>query len=154
MQAGVGSLFMLGAAISWAAGTVSIKYFNWTIPVAVFTGWQLIIGAIPVVIGALILEPITVIFQLSWQAILAMTFIIMVPIIFGQWAWFKVVSLFPAIIASIGTILIPIISVFSSALVLGEPIGLQELAALAIVVAALAVVMIRPEGLWVRLDGH
>ncbi len=143
-SAPAGTAFMLGAAISWAAGTVSIKYFVWSIPTAVLTGWQLILGSIPVVIGALILEQTTIIFHLSWQVMLAMGYIIFVPIIFGQWAWFKIVSLFSTTAASIGALIIPIVGVFSSALVLGEQVGLQELTALALVVMALAIVMIRP----------
>jgi drug/metabolite transporter (DMT)-like permease len=139
-----GAGLLLGAAISWAAGTVFLKYFDWTIPTSLLAGWQLALGGIPVVIGALILEPTTVIFQVSWKCTLAMVYVIVLPMIFCHWAWFKIVSLFPATIASIGTIMIPIIGLFSSALILGEPVGFQELAALALVVMALAIVMIRP----------
>jgi drug/metabolite transporter (DMT)-like permease len=144
-SAPVGAFLMLGAAFSWAAGTISVKYFTWTMPTALLTGWQLTLGGIPVIIGALTLEPITAIFPLSWHSTLIMAFIILVPIIFGQWAWFKVVGLFPATIAAVGTLVIPIIGVFSSALLLGEPIGFQEITALALVVSALAIVMVIPE---------
>lgn len=141
----LGAFFMLAAAISWAGGTVSIKYFHWTMPIALLTAWQLLLGGIPIVIGALILEPVTVVFKVSWLVAIALVFIILVPIIFCQWAWFKVVDLFPATMAAIGTLLIPIIGVFSSALLLGEPIGSRELTSLTLIVIALAIVMIKPE---------
>jgi len=141
----LGAFFMLGAAISWSAGTVSIKYFHWTMPVALLTAWQLVLGGIPIVIGALILEPVTVVFEVSWLVAIALIFMILVPIIFCQWAWFKVVTLFPATLAAVGTLLIPIIGVFSSALLLGETIGLRELISLTLVVIAMAIVMIKPE---------
>ena len=144
-SAPVGEIFMLVAAFSWGAGTVSVKYFQWTIPTTLLAGWQLFLGGIPVIIGALILDPITIIFQLSWQCILATSFVILMGIIFCYWAWFKVINLFPATLASIGILLVPIIGVFSSALVLGEPVGWRELMALALVVSALGIVMIRPE---------
>ena len=64
--------------------------------------------------------------------------------VFCHWAWFSVVRLFPAAIAAIGTLAIPIVGVFSSALVLGEPVGLRELASLGLVCAALAVVLLLP----------
>ncbi len=140
----VGAFFMLIAALSWAAGTVSIKYYHWTMSIALLTAWQLLLGGIPIVIGALILESVTVIFEISWQVTIALVFVILVPIIFCQWAWFKVVNLFPATLAAIGTLLIPIVGVFSSALLLGESIGFQELASLTLIVIALAIVMIRP----------
>jgi len=145
-SAPLGTAFMLGASISWAAGTVFLKYFRWTIPTLCLTGWQLILGSIPVILGALILEPISSVRGISWQAGLATAFIILIPIILCNWAWFKVVQLFPASIAAIGTLAVPVLGVLSSALVLGEPIGFQEITALILLTMALAIVMIKPEG--------
>jgi drug/metabolite transporter (DMT)-like permease len=141
----LGVIFMLGAAVTWAGGTVFLKYFRWTLPITVLTGWQLILGGIPVIIGALILEPTTVLLQVSWRAALATGYAILIGNIFCFWAWVKVVNLFPASVASIGTLAIPVIGVLSSAMVLGEPIGFGEIAALILVVMALSIVMIRPK---------
>jgi len=141
----LGAIFMLGAAVTWAGGTVFLKYFRWTMPITVLTGWQLIFGGIPVIIGALILEPTTVLLQVSWRATLATGYAILIGNIFCFWAWVKVVNLFPASVASIGTLAIPVIGVLSSAMVLGEPIGFGEIAALILVVMALSIVMIRPK---------
>jgi drug/metabolite transporter (DMT)-like permease len=144
-SAPLGAMFILGAAISWAAGTVALKYFRWTMPTIILAGWQLIAGGLPVIIGALILEPITALSEISWQGALATSYVIVLPVIFCYWAWFKVVELFPAAVAAIGTLGIPVVGVFSSALVLGERVGFRELAALVLVVMALAIVMIGPE---------
>ncbi|MEO0730228.1 MAG: DMT family transporter, partial [Pseudomonadota bacterium] len=38
----LGAVFMLGAAMSWGAGTALFKRFNWSIPVAANMGWQLL----------------------------------------------------------------------------------------------------------------
>jgi drug/metabolite transporter (DMT)-like permease len=141
----LGAVFMLGAAVTWAGGTVFLKYFRWTMPITVLAGWQLILGGIPVIIGAFILEPVTVLFQVSWRAALATGYAILIGNIFCFWAWIKVVNLFPASVASIGTLAIPVIGVLSSTAVLGEPIGFGEIAALILVVLALSIVMIRPK---------
>lgn len=140
-----GSALMLGAALSWAMGTVAIKYFQWTMPVSLLTAWQLLLGGIPVVLGAVLLDPMDTFLHLSTKTILAAVYVILLPIIYCQWAWFKVVSLFPATVAAIGTLAIPVIGVFSSALILSEAVGAREIAALALVVIALAVVMIKPD---------
>ena len=140
----VGAVFMLGAAVSWAAGTVFVKYFPWTMPTTLLTGWQLVMGSIPVIIGALIMDPVTSILQLSLKGIVAMVYMILFPMIFCYWAWFRVVSILPATLATICTLSIPVIGVFSSAIMLGEAITLQEIIALGLVLVALAVVMIRP----------
>jgi drug/metabolite transporter (DMT)-like permease len=145
-SASLGAIFMLGAAVTWAGGTVLLKYFRWTMPITVLTGWQLIFGGIPVIVGAFILEPMTALLHVSWQVVLATGYVILIGNIFCFWAWVKVVDLFPAIVASIGTLAIPVIGVLSSAVVLGEPVGFGEIAALILVVMALSVVMIRPKG--------
>jgi len=144
-SAPLGVVFMLGAAISWGAGTVFIKYFRWTIPTLSLSGWQLILGGIPVVLGAFILEPVSALSQVSWRGGWATAYVVILGNIFCNWAWIKVVQLFPASVAAIGTLLIPVVGVFSSALILGELIGLQEIAALILMLMALTIVMIRPK---------
>ena len=140
----LGAAFMLGAAISWAMGTVVMKRFRWTISVATMAGWQLLIGAVPITLGALAFEEFPDLTELSPPAFAALLYVLSFPMVFCHWAWFTVVRLFPAAIAAIGTLAIPIVGVFSSALLLGERVGLRELVALALVCAALAVVLVLP----------
>ena len=135
--------FMLGAAISWAAGTITLKYFQWTTPISVLTAWQLILGGIPIVAGTLLFPPSITLAHISFKAILASAYTIIVAIIYCYWAWFKVVSLLPTSVASIGTLPIPILGVLSSALILGERIGLRELVALLFVLVGLLIVISR-----------
>lgn len=142
-SAPLGAVFMLVAAVSWAGGTVALKYFRWTMPTAVLAGWQIILGGIPVIVGALIFEPVTAISQISWRGILSMVYLITIAMIFCNLAWVRVVQLFPANVAALGTLSIPIIGVFSSALVLGEPVGIREMAALLLVLMALAIAMLK-----------
>ena len=137
----LGVLFMLGAGISWGAGTVMLKRFTWSMPVIVLTGWQLSLGSLPVVVGALLFEPSLDLGTLSWQAVLAMVYVVAFPMWFCHWAWFSVVEIFPASIASIGTLCVPVIGVISSTLVLNEALGLTEWSALILVVVSLTVVM-------------
>lgn len=56
--------------------------------------------------------------------------------------------LFPTGVATVGTLGIPIVGVFTGALALGEPLGWSEFTALGLVIAALALpVVTRPESL-------
>ncbi len=140
----VGALFMLGAAVSWGLGTVLFKRFTWTAPVSVMVGWQLFSATIPIFVVALIVEPVPDLTQLSFKAILALAYLFTLPMVFCQWAYFKVVTIFPAAIAAMGTLAVPIVGVYSSALILGEPVGWQELAALFLICGALASVLVVP----------
>lgn len=143
----LGVAFMLAAAISWAGGTIVMKYYRWSMSTLLLTGWQLLIGGIPIVLGALVLEPVTALVHVSWKAALLSAYTISLSVIFGQWAWFKVVDLLPTSVAAIGILAAPVVGVFSSALFLCEPIGFHEIAGLILVVTALAIVMIGLEGL-------
>ncbi len=140
----LGSIMMLGAALSWAAGTVLIKRFTWTVDSAVLAGWQLLIPAVPIAMGALLIDGPPQVTGLSTQALIAIVYVLMLPMIFCQWAYFHLVRLFPAGLAAIGTLAVPVVGVFSSALVLGEATGWRELVALALVCSALGVVLVLP----------
>ena len=59
--------------------------------------------------------------------------------IYCHWAFFSLVRIFPASIAAISTLAIPVVGVFSSTLVLNESVGISEIAALFLVVAALSI---------------
>jgi drug/metabolite transporter (DMT)-like permease len=137
----VGVMFMLGAAMSWAVGTVLIKRVSWKTPTTVLTGWQLLLGSIPIVIGALLLEPAGASFDISLSALMALAYIIAFPMLYCQWAYFSLVRIFPASIAAISTLAIPVVGVFSSAIILNEPVGLNEGLALILVITALAMVL-------------
>ena len=132
-----GALFMLGAAFCWAAGTVLVKFFRWHMPAALVMGWQLLIGGIPVVFGAFLLEPLSAIYHVSGSVLLTLIFLVFFPIIFCHWAFFRVVQIFPANVAALSTLCIPAIGVFSSALLLGEALRTYELVALGLVVVSL-----------------
>ncbi len=138
----LGALFMLMAAVSWATGTVLLKRFHWSVPTTVLVGWQLIAGALPVSLGALLLEAPPELAGLSREALLAVAYIFLFPMVFCQWAFFRTVRLFPATIAAIGTLAIPVVGVYSSAVILGEAVGWREFIALLLICSALASVLL------------
>jgi drug/metabolite transporter (DMT)-like permease len=133
----LGALMVVGAAVCWGAGTVLVKFFKWHMPGTLVMGWQLLIGGIPIIVGAILIDPVTAIATVSWKAIAALIFVVALPTIFCHWAFFMVVQIFPANVAALSTLGIPVIGVFSSTLILGEPVAATELAALFLVVLSL-----------------
>jgi drug/metabolite transporter (DMT)-like permease len=140
----IGPVVMLIAAVSWATGTVALKYYRFTMPVAVLTGWQLLLGGIPITVGALLFDRDFHPGLVSGEAWLATAYAVIVATLFCHWAWFKLVSRFPAVAIAIGSLAIPVVGVLSSAVGLGEPVGWDALTALALVLAALFLVLILP----------
>jgi drug/metabolite transporter (DMT)-like permease len=143
-RAPVGALFMLLAAISWAIGTILVKRIAWRIPTLSNVAWQLLLAAVPVTTIALITEPFPQMGALSHNAVIACVYIVLFPMSFCQWAYFKVIGLLPASIAAIGTLMVPIIGVYSSHLILGERVGVNDILALLLVLAALVLVLLFP----------
>ncbi|HLW27292.1 MAG TPA: DMT family transporter [Kiloniellales bacterium] len=141
----LGVAAILGAALSWAFGTVLMKRFTWSLSAAALSGWQLLIAAGFAILGALLFDgdrPWADDWSLS--EISGVVYAVTVSIAFGHWAWFRIVRIFPAPIAAIGTMLVPVVGVFSSALLLGEAIGINELVALVLVTSGLFCVLVLP----------
>lgn len=140
----IGALLMLASAMCWGLGTTLFKRFSWSIPVAANMGWQLLFAGIPVTIIALASSPFPDLPALSTEVYIATAYVILLPMTFGQWAYFQIVKLFPASIAAIGTMAIPVVGVYSSAILLDEVVGARELTALGFICAALAVILVVP----------
>lgn len=140
-SAPVGALLVLGGALSWALGTVLMKRFPTDLPTISFSGWQLLLGGVPILVGALMFDP-GELKPLSVQGTVALLYNIFIAFILCHWAWFKIVSRASAMVSSLGTLSIPVVGVFSSMLVLGERPAWPEYAALALVLSAIATVVI------------
>ena len=140
----VGPLVMTVAAVSWAVGTIMVKYYRFAMPVAALTAWQLLIGGIPVVIGGIVFDRDFDPGLVSTNAWLATAYAVIVATLFCQWSWFKLIHSFPAVAISIGSLAIPVVGVIASAIGLGETVGVDVVAALALVVLALFFALILP----------
>lgn len=138
-----GTLLMLGAAFSWATGTVLMKRYPVDLPVTSFTAWQLLLGGIPIYAGALAFE-MDSLRPLAPGPAVAVAYNILVSFIFCQWAWIKIATTVPVGVSSLSTLMIPVVGVFSGMLVLAERPHWQDYAALGLVLLALATVMLPP----------
>ena len=143
-RAPVGAFFMLSAAISWAIGTVLLKKIAWQLPTLSNIAWQLLFSSLPVTLVAALSEPLPDLTGLSSPVIIALVYIFLFPMSFCQWAYFKTVGLLPASIAAMGTLMVPVIGVYSSYLILDEKVGIADLVALLLVLSALVMVLLIP----------
>lgn len=140
-SAPVGALLVVGAALSWSVGTVLMKRFPTQLPTTSFVAWQLAVGGLPVIVGALILDWGTL-QPISWKPAIGLLYNMFIAFIFCHWAWFKLATTAPAGVAALSTMMIPVVGVFSGMLVLGEQPGWPEFSALLLVILALATVLV------------
>jgi len=141
-QSPLGIAMTLAAAVSWALGTFVQKRVAWPLSVLAVAGWQLLLGGLPFILVAAN-EPF-VMLEASPTALWAAVYTVALPLLFCQYAWLKVVSLFPASVASLGTVMVPIVGVLSGALLLGEPLGWREITALVAVLLSLVLLLPQP----------
>jgi drug/metabolite transporter (DMT)-like permease len=138
----LGIIFMLLAALNWALGTILVKKFDWgSMSVLALTGWQQLIGGIPIVIGWWLLEPVPDFSTIGLPALLGLAYCVFVAMVFCHTAYFKLVSLLPAHVAAMGVMAVPVVGVVTSALILGETVGWPELVALVFVVTLMVLLM-------------
>jgi drug/metabolite transporter (DMT)-like permease len=139
----LGTILILCAAISWALGTVLMKRYPIALPPSVLTGWQMLLGGLPIVLISLFVD-FDQIGPVHGWTLIGLLYNLIVAAILCHWAWFRIVAATPAAVASLGTLMIPVVGVFSSMLLLGERPTWQEYAALVIVVGAVATVVVAP----------
>lgn len=139
----LGAVLVLGAALAWAVGTVLMRRYPIKLPTTALTAWQLLVGGLPIMIGALLLDwgtwhPIGV------KATIGLVYNMLFVFIFCYWAWFRIATSAPPTVAALSTLMIPVVGVFSGIWLLGESPHWQEYAAMMLVIASLATVLVPP----------
>lgn len=124
-DAPLGLALGLLAGFGWAVGTLILKRGAVPVPAIVLTGWQLLISAVPISIGALLLGD-GAWFVPSWQTIVVIGYIIVLPMALGNVCWFAIVGLLPANVAGLSSVLVPVVALISGAIVHGEPLGILQ----------------------------
>jgi drug/metabolite transporter (DMT)-like permease len=140
-RAPLGSLLVLGAAFTWAIGTVLQKKFPVRAPLPAYTAWLMLIGGMPIYAGMLLFEDLGALGRVSPWPALALTYNVLFSFAWGHWAWMKLVTSVSVTVFSLSMLVIPVVGVFSGMIFLGERPGWAEYAALVLVLGSLATVI-------------
>jgi drug/metabolite transporter (DMT)-like permease len=144
-QAPLGFALGLLAGLGWAVGTLILKRSDVKVPATVLTGWQLLITAVPITIGAFVFGDGDW-FVPSWQSIAVIGYIALVPMCIGNVCWFAIVGMLPTNVAGLSSVMVPVVAMVSGAIVHGEPLGPMQWLAMACSVGALSLALLRPAG--------
>jgi drug/metabolite transporter (DMT)-like permease len=123
----------LAAAVLFSLGTVVTKRWPLALPPNAGAGWQLGLGCLPLLAGAMLFEAPDF-GALSARGWALMAFAGIGPLGLCYLAWFAALRRLPAAAASAGTLLTPVVGVASAALFLGEALGVREVVALSMTV--------------------
>ena len=137
-----GALLVLGAAFTWAIGTILQKKYPVRAPLAGFVAWLMLLGGVPIYIGALLFEDFSKLADVSFTSALGAAYNVLLAFAWAHWAWIKLATSVSVTVFSLCMLLIPVVGVFSGMLFLGERPGWPEYAALAFVLGSLATVVV------------
>ncbi len=143
-EAPLGLGLMLLAAVGWASGTLYVKRKRLDMPAVTLTAWQLFFGGVPLIVGCLVFEFPSGLLRgdgPSAAALIGALYAASVPMIYCHWAWFRVLEILPAQVASLGVLAVPAVGVASSAWLTGERFAPADYAGMAAILVALFMAM-------------
>jgi drug/metabolite transporter (DMT)-like permease len=137
--------FALGllAGLGWAAGTVILKHRPIPASPLVLTGWQLLVAAVPLAIGAFAFAEGQW-FMPSPTSLLVIAYITLIPMAIGNAAWFAIVGLLPANVAGLSAVMVPVVAMISGALVHREPLGPIQWASMVCCAVGVGLALLKP----------
>lgn len=142
LQAPVGVACMICAAWFWALGVVLLKRLPVSLPTTTLTGWMMILGGIPLLAVAIPLETAQLTLPSFWPAF-GVIYNVLIAFMFCYWAWNRIVLMVPVAVSSLSSLVTPLIGVAGGALILGEPLGWQEILAALLILAAVGTVSLK-----------
>jgi probable blue pigment (indigoidine) exporter len=135
-----GLLCALAGAVCVALGTVLTKHFPLAMPPLSLAAWQIGLGCLPIAIVGLAAEQpqLAALSSVGWASMIYMT---LIQFCLCYVCWFAALERLPAATASIGTLLVPVVGVLAAGAMLHEPLGVREIAALAVTLAAVGMAL-------------
>jgi drug/metabolite transporter (DMT)-like permease len=137
-----GLLLAVATGVTWAAGTVYVKWAQIDGDQVTIAAWQLAIGFLIVAIGLVFVEGVPHFERPHAPAWFGTIFTGIVGSGFAYFLWFKIIGRLSAMTASLGVLSVPVIGVVATALFLGEFPTLPDMLGFALIFAAAACVLL------------
>ncbi|GAB4209065.1 MAG: EamA family transporter [Tibeticola sp.] len=139
----VGVLWMEGAALAWAIGTLMMRRSHPSLPVQAMTVWMMLLSAAVIWLLAISLEPWPR-WHFSAPMWASLAYGVLINYGFAQIIWFGLARHLPPATSAMSIMAVPLIGTASATLIVGEWPSWQDGAALIAVMAAMAAVLLPP----------
>ena len=143
-----GVLLALASGVSWAAGTIYLKWAHINADPMGFASWQITVAFFLIAGATLIFEGGFHLRSAHTPALLAVLFSGVAGNALAYAMWFAIVRRVSAVTASLGTLAIPLIGVVATVLIIGERPTTSDIIGFALIFAASACVVFAP---WLRV---
>jgi drug/metabolite transporter (DMT)-like permease len=136
--------YSLGCALSWAVATVYIKWAKVTVPPIANAAWQLLFGWAFITIAAFAVEGTPRLWPLETATLWAIFYVGVFGVGIAHFLWWTIVGKLPAVTASIGSLLTPVVGIAAAAVILGERPSIPDIIGFISILAAAACVLLQP----------
>jgi drug/metabolite transporter (DMT)-like permease len=138
----LGLLLAVATGMTWAAGTVYVKWAHIDGDPVTVAAWQLAFAFVLVAVCLPAFEGSLHLAHAHAPALFATLFTGLVGSALAYFLWFKIIGRLPAMTASLGILASPVIGVISTAVLLGEYPTLPDIIGFALIFAASACVLL------------
>ena len=139
----LGTLIILGGAMAWGFGTVMLKRNTLGLGTLTITFWMMLFGSTIMLFLATVFESSQwrMPDAIEWAAILYNVFLVFG---FAYVVWVQLASTLPPVASTLSIMMIPVLGLFSSMWILGQSPNWQDYVAMALILAAMGSVLLRP----------
>jgi len=132
----LGNGLLLLASICWAVAMLISRYSTWHSSALALIPWQLLVGTLPTVLLAWIIDPHP---QIEWHiSMIAILFYIGVLVTaLGYWGTMLISKSLPVMTTSLCFLAAPVLGLLSSAWFLHEPLTFELIAAMSLIITGL-----------------
>ena len=107
--------------------------------------WQLLFGLVFITAGSVCVRRLSAsVAARSNDTILAMLFVGVFGVGLAHFLWWSIIGRLPAITASLGSLMVPVVGVSASAMYLGERLTIPDIIGFVMIFAAAACVLLQP----------
>jgi len=137
-------LYSLGCALSWCVATVYVKWAQMRLEPLANAAWQLVFGLLFIAAGSFAFEGHPHLWPISRDTIFAILFVGLFGVGLAHFLWWAIVGRLPAITASLGSLIVPVVGVTASAIYLGERLTTADIIGFVLIFAAASCVLLQP----------
>jgi drug/metabolite transporter (DMT)-like permease len=115
----LGNILLLVCAMCWGIGIVHVKVHRWRQSPLQVAPWQMVIGAIPSLVAAIVTEPVSTI-NWDWRGLVIVAAMGSIGTALPFWALLTLNRALPAITTSLSLLAVPAVGLIASMAILGE----------------------------------
>jgi drug/metabolite transporter (DMT)-like permease len=140
----LGIVLALGVGLSWAAGTVYVKWAHIELDPLALASWQMTIAFVSLTACMYIVDGRLVLHGLQTGGAFATVWTGVVGNGVAYALWFPAMKRLPAVTASLGVLAVPVVGIVQSYLILGEVPTTPDMIGFALIFVASACVLLAP----------